>query len=128
MAGTVVVTNTREGRIGRIRAVCTADAADGSFPATTLPSFSGRLLALRTNPGATAPQANYDIALTDGDGIDRLQALGANRHTSTSEQVAIVYTGTAIHPPVVWEDALSLAVTGNNVNSAITVIDLLYEA
>jgi hypothetical protein len=128
MAGTVVITQSREGRIGRIRAVCTADAADGSFPATPLPSFSGRILALRTNPGATAPQANYDIALTDGDGVDRLQGLGANRHTANSEQVAVVYTGTAIHPPVVWEDALSLAVTGNNVNSAGTVIDIVYEA
>lgn len=125
MAGTVTCTKIEDGRYGRIVCTATADAADGSFPATTIPAFSGELLALRTNPGATAPTANYDMVLNDADGIDRLQGVGANRHTTNSEEVAVVRSGTAIHPPVAGE-ALSLAITNNAVNSAVTVVTLVY--
>ncbi|HAM59546.1 MAG TPA: hypothetical protein DCQ64_30710 [Candidatus Rokubacteria bacterium] len=128
MAGTVTIVHNRNGAIGRIVATCTGDASDGTFPATALPPFSGRILALRTNPGATAPTDNYDITLVDDDAVDRLQGVGANRATATSQEAAVVYLGTAIHPPVAFDETLTLTLAGNSVNSAIIVIAIVYAA
>ena len=116
-----------EGPVKKIVATCTADDTDGSFPATALPSFSGKLLGLETNPGAGPPQANYDMTLVDDDGLDRLQGVGANRHTTTSEYAAVVLSGTEMHPPVATSDTLTLTITGNNVNDAVTVVTFYYE-
>lgn len=128
MAGTVTVTHTRVGRIGRIKVSCVGDASDGTVPATVLPAFSGRLTTLRTDPGSTAPTANYDITAPDEHGVDRLQGVGANRHTTSSEEVAVVRSGTAIHPPVAFEDVLTYTVANQAVASAIWVTELIYEA
>lgn len=56
MAGTVVVTSHEQGRrrVRRIVLTATADAADGSFPATVLPSFEGRIVEVQVNPGPAA--------------------------------------------------------------------------
>jgi len=124
-ASTVTFEHFRSAGFGRIIATCTADSTDGSYVATAIPVFTGRLLLLRTNPGATAPSANYDITLVDADSIDRLQGVGANRHTSTTEEVSVVYSGTAIHPAVCHE-LLTLTLAGNLVNSAVTVVTLVY--
>jgi hypothetical protein len=128
MPGTVVETHDKAGPIGVITLTCTGDASDGSFPSTALTTkISGRLLALETNPGATAPTANYDIVLNDPESYDVLEAVGANRHTTTTEKVQIVYSGTAVNPPVAISDTLTLVVTNNAVNDAITVIKIYYE-
>jgi len=126
MAGTVVETITSGyGFIEVITLTCTADAADASFPATALTNkFTGYLIALETNPGATAPTANYDIVLNDAEGNDVLQGVGANRHTSTTEKVPIVYSGTALHPIIHATDTLTWTITNNAVNSAIVVAKL----
>ena len=60
-------------------------ATDQSVSQTFL--WDGALVRMATNPGATAPTDNYDITLVDADGIDLLAGEGANRDTSTSEQV-----------------------------------------
>lgn len=127
MAGTVSVTHEKRGNVRVVRCSCTGDASDGSIPQQTLPTFGGRLLALETNPGSPAPTSNYDVAINDQHGHDVLQGVGANRHTSSTEKVAVVYSGTAIHPPVAQGDTLTLAVSGNSVASAVTEIDLYYE-
>jgi len=127
MAGTVTLTHITLGNIRRINFAVVADAADGSIPATALPKFQGRLLALHTNPGATAPTANYDITLVDGDGLDRLQSVGLNRHTTSSEQVPVVYTGTSVTPPVSVDETLTLTFANNIVNSAVIVGNLYYQ-
>jgi hypothetical protein len=127
MAGTVTQAYTSIGNIRRVTLTCTADGADGSFPSTALTTpIEGRLLKLVTNPGATAPQDNYDIVLNDQHGFDVLQGVGANRHTTTTQEAVIVYSGTGTHPCVDESDTLTLVVTGNNVNSAITVVDVYY--
>lgn len=101
---------------------------DGTVTSVDLTTrLSGRLVALETNPGSTAPQANYDITITDVDGLDVLQGVGANRHTSNTEMAAIVFSGTSVHPPVASSDVLTLNVSGNNVNGATTRIKLYYE-
>lgn len=126
MAGTVVLQHCTIGNIRNVIATCTADAADGSFPATLLPAIEGRILALATNPGATAPQDNYDVTLVNQHGYDVLQSLGLNRHTTSTQQVPILYSSTGTHPAVDETDTLTLTIAGNNVNSAITVIELYY--
>lgn len=129
MAGTITVTHSEPVKsVGHIRFACTADASTGSFPSTAVPAFEGWLLALHTDPGATAPTTLYDIAANDGLGLDRLQGVGANRSASASEQVPVIYSGTAIHPPVKWGDGLTLAITNNSVNSALVTIDLYYSS
>ena len=128
MAGTVTQSNTHRGNIGVITLTCTADAADGSFPATALTTkISGRILALETNPGATAPTANYDITLVDAESYDVLQSLGLNRHTSNTERVSIVYSGTAVSPESAITDTWTWTIANNSVNSAIVVAKLYYE-
>ena len=128
MAGTVSESLTCN--ISPVKVVtftCTADASDGSFPATTISAnIKGRLLQIATNPdGTTAPQDNYDITITDADAIDVLQGVGANRDTANSEVAAIVYA-TSLNPVIAETDTLTLNVTGNNVNSAVTIIKLYW--
>lgn len=126
MAGTITLAHSALGNVRKITATCTADAADGSFPNTVLPVFEGRLLHLETNPGATAPTALYDITVEDQNAVDVLQGVGANRSATASERANIVYSGGIDHPVVDGSDALTLKIAGNAVNSAITVIDLVY--
>src|SRR5574343_100376 len=59
---------------------------DGSFTSVATPYIDGMVLMAETNPGATAPTANYDITLTSSDGVDVFGGALLNRHTSTSER------------------------------------------
>ena len=130
MAGTITEALT-SGRppVKVITLTCTADSSDGSYPATALSNIphgeiGGRLLQIATDPGSTAPQANYDITVTEAGGADLLLGVGANRHTSSSEVAIIesngasaVYAGT---------DTLTLNIANNNVNSAGISIKIYY--
>lgn len=104
---------------------CTADASDGSFPATALSSSNLQkltgwfLMAVKTNPGATAPTDNWDFTITDGNAIDMLEGAGANRHTTTSQLV-----NAAHYLPVT--DTWTLNITGNSVNSAIIALQAVF--
>lgn len=128
MAGTVVLTSQRsEGVVRWAKFTCTADAADGSFPATTLKALGvfmdGTILAFQSNPGSPAPTDNYDVTLVDADGVDRLNAVGMNRDFSVSERVAV--SGA---PVVAGDEVLTLTITGNAVNSAVTVLTIYWTA
>lgn len=133
MAGTVVETHTKRGPIGLITLTCTADGSDGSFPATALVTkFSGELIRMVTNPGATAPTNLYDIVLTDADAIDVLYGAGANLLTATTEENWLAAHSTAANkgylqnPVISVEDVLTWTITNNSVNSAIIVAKLYY--
>jgi hypothetical protein len=39
----------------------------------------------------------------------------------------VIYSGTAVHPEVSKSDTLTLTLTGNNVNSAISVVKIYVE-
>ncbi len=128
MAGSVVETHGREGSIGVITLTLTGDSSDGTIPATALTTkIGGLLLALETNPGSTAPSSNYDITLVDGDGHDVLEGVGANRHTSNTEKVRIIYSSSTVHPPVSTGDTLTLTIAGQSVNDADIVVKLYYQ-
>lgn len=73
-----------------LRKVVCSWTSDGSGNASgdTL-KLVGELVKATTNP-TDGPTANYDISLTDDDGVDILancDASLANRHTTTSEEV-----------------------------------------
>ena len=63
-------------------------AADGTATGTTIGDYTGKVIYLATDPDAVAaPTTDYDITITDEDGIDVLAGAGANRHTSNTEIV-----------------------------------------
>ena len=77
-----------------------------------------------TNPGTPAPTANYDITLTDEDGIDLLDGAGANRHTSNSESFYPLIGAQPFAQPILG--TITLNITNNSVNSAVTVIKAIF--
>lgn len=126
MPGTVVATQYALGAVRRVEFACAADAADATFPDTVIPKLEGRLVELITNPGAVGPTDNYDITLEDADGADRLQGGGLNRDITLTEQVAAVFTGTALHPWVDGDEVLTLKIANNAVNAATVKVVLVY--
>lgn len=86
-AQTVTVTEETSGTVRKITWEWISDAS-GDAAGTTTAAFSGEVLALVTDPdGASAPTDNYDITITDEEGVDVLVAAGANRDTANTEQV-----------------------------------------
>lgn len=94
----------------------------------------GRLVKCVTDPGSPAPSDNYDINITDEQGIDVLaacQSALADRDTANSEEVYFLVKDTAgtplaqsIHPVVC--NALTVSIT-NAGNSKTGQIILYYE-
>ncbi len=127
MAGTVVKTGHLTGAgpedIQAISFTFTGDAATGSMVTVDVGVYNvwGTLLAIGTNPGATAPTDNYDITLVDADGVDRLDGVGGNRDTATSERAPI--TGS---PWVARGESLTLTISNNSVASAIIVVTIWF--
>lgn len=111
---------------GVIKTAFTADDTDASIPslAVTFP-YDCKLVQIITNPGSTGPTDNYDIVANDADGADRLLGVGANRDISDSE-IAIIDDAGA-HPAVLSGESLTIAVSGNLVNSATGTIAIWYE-
>lgn len=62
-------------------------SADGSFTSSPSVSFNGYIFQVTTIPGYASPTANYDITLTDSDGVDVMGAELSNRSASANEQV-----------------------------------------
>ena len=48
------------------------------------------------------------------------------RDTANTEKVAIVFSGTSVHPPVAKDDTLTLKLTNNSVNSAVVQVVLYF--
>jgi hypothetical protein len=130
MAGTVTTTVTQinYSQTGtpkfckKVSVAWTADASDGSLPATSITDMNGWLVKVVTNPGSVAPTDNYDIALYDADdgALDALAGLLANRDTANGEQVYPLISGAAT--PLFLAGTYSLAITGNSVNSATGLV------
>lgn len=121
MAGTVtIVHNEPAPSVGMFIATCVADDVDGTFPSTPLPAFEGRLLAIITDPGSPAPTTLYDVKLNDASGFDRLGGAGVDRSTSVTERAAVS------NGYVSRREVVSLAITGNSVASAPTVVTIHY--
>lgn len=102
---------------------CTADASDGSFPATASSrDIEGYVIMVVTDPGATAPTDDYDITLTDTNDVDIMGGELANRDTANTEQ-AMPLVGNAYSPRWV-HGILTLNISNNSVNSAIIEVKI----
>lgn len=107
-------------RVEKVTVAWTAHT-DGSFTTTNI-DLAGFVLKVVTNPGSTAPTANYDISLTDPDGsdLDAMATLLNNRHTTATEQVYPLISGGSI--PIFLCGTYGLAIANNSVNAATGTI------
>lgn len=134
MAGTVVGEFTRlRTNVGRPKAAklaltCTADAALASYPSTVLNNLAAlsglwdirgmMIRSLKAIPSAvTAPTDKSSLTIKDEYGVDLLEGAG---------DLFIPATGTAwtinsVFPALITGDT-TLAITGNNVVSAVVVL------
>lgn len=131
MPGTVTQTlanlgNNTGGKV--LTFTCTAAADDATFPSTATnaaitAAIEGMyIVEVRTNPGATAPQAAYDIVLNDTDGIDVMGGSLADRSATASERAIPMLVTGGTYGSTLIDGALTLVITNNNVNSAIVVV------
>ena len=133
MAGSsMTFTYDNIGEIRKVIADWISDDATGAVSGTCK-KITGTLIKAVTDPSATAPTADYDIAITDelsvnvlGNCVDNL----VDRHTSTTEEVYLLVSNLAatdpagnVHPIVC--DKLTFAVT-NAGNSKAGQIVLYY--
>jgi hypothetical protein len=94
-----------------------ADAADGSIASKASDkSIHGWITKVITDPGATAPTADYDLTLSDPDGVDVMGGELNDRSATVSEQ-AMPLVGSA-YGPVRVDGILTLSGSNNSVNSA----------
>jgi len=100
--GTCSVVEQTIGTVKRIKwtFVCGASSQADVIPATSTSQwYDGKILQIQTSPDSTkAPDANYDLTITDSDSVDQLLGSGANRHTSTTEIIISGGTGTKTNP------------------------------
>lgn len=82
----VTVTETRHTVVKKVKFAWTSDGTGAASGSTTFP-YDGKVELLTTVP-TDGPTDNYDITVTDSDGVDVLAGAGANRDTSATEQVA----------------------------------------
>lgn len=124
MAGSAMTFSYDElGAIGKIIVDWTSDDATGAVSGTTK-KITGTLIKGVTDPGATAPTADYDIAITDEEGVNVLGNCVddlADRHTSTTEEVYFLVSNLAatdpggnIHPVVCDKLTVSVTNAGNS--------------
>ena len=89
MAGTVIITEKRTGTVKRITWAWTTDGA-GAADGQTTHVYDGKIEALVTVPagGANAPTDQYDITITDQDGVDVLAGAGANLAAAATQHIS----------------------------------------
>lgn len=125
MAGTVTEKAEQSGKMGKLTLSWTADASAATVPAYTTKDFLGFVTMVTTNPGATAPTDNYDITITDSDGVDIMGGELANRDTTNTEQATPLVGATYRDRHVIGK--LTLNISGNAVNSATGTVVIYYE-
>lgn len=88
-AGSVTILEETYGTIKKIAFSWTSGSGDdeGTASGQTTKVYSGKILGLATDPGSPAPTDDYDITVTDEDGMDVLMGGGADRDTTNTEYV-----------------------------------------
>ena len=112
MADTGTCTHTRTRRPGgwiRDTFSWTSDSSGNVTKTITKEGCYGYAQRLDTDP-TDGPTANYDITINDDDGIDMLAGNGANRHTTTTESVAVDLDNGA--PAAMFSAGMVFGITG----------------
>jgi hypothetical protein len=118
MAGTVTTTSSNAGPGDVIKKFTISWTSHTDGTATgNVDGFNGVIMRVVTNPGSAAPTDNWDVTLTDEDGLDLLAAQGTDQDTANSEQfcpgLAITDgTNTGVVPIAVNSSTLALSVSG----------------
>lgn len=88
-AGTATIAETRHTTVKKIAWTWTSGtgAEGGTVTSTTTHAYDGKCELLTTDPGSTAPTDDYDITITDSDGVDVLGGGGTDRDAANTEQV-----------------------------------------
>lgn len=81
----VTFEETRHGSVKKIKATLVSDGS-GDATGTTTYAYDGKILLLTTDP-VDGPTDNWDLVVTDADGVDVLAGAGADRDTTNTEQV-----------------------------------------
>ena len=103
----------------------TAKSDDGTVTSTACGSIKGWVFMATTDPGSTPPQASYDIVLNDSDSVDIFGA-ELNNLSATISAHAIPKIGSSYYGPRFVNGALTMVLTGNNVNSANGILKIYY--
>ena len=94
--------------------VAWTSTAGGAVEKTIGLPLGGYVSRLTTIPsGSAAPTDNYDITWEDDQGVDFLQALGANRDTANTETAAIQLTNGLPVPVYAPRTVFKVATAGN---------------
>jgi hypothetical protein len=121
-------------RLRRVLIDFLTDDAAGTATVTTR-KIVGELVKIVTDPGSAAPDANWDVIVTDGEGVNVLgkcmnAATLLTRHTSNTEETYLYLQEASVTPvgigafPVVC-DALTVALA-NAGNAKTTQIIIYY--
>lgn len=130
---TQATTKATNGNQITVTFTCTADSVAASYPDTaiatnTMAYLSGWYLDMvEINPGSTAPTANYDVYLLNANGTDILGGAGENRSATANETVVPrKSTSVALYGGMFHDGTLTLRISNNLVNSAVTVIKCIF--
>lgn len=141
MAGSITGALTRipvkMGRpaMAKLVLTCTADSSNGSYPATIINPLAvtsdGRtfdirglkLYSVKCYPGGTAPTDATDLTITDEYGIDLLGGKGTDVIDATSKTWTLVGPSGCYSPALITGN-LTVTITNNSVNSAVTTLIL----
>jgi hypothetical protein len=103
----------------------TASIDNATVPSTASGAVKGWVFMATTDPGATAPQALYDIVLNDSDSVDIFGA-ELNDRSATVSQHAVPKIGSSYYGPRFVNGTLTMILTNNNVNSATGILKIYY--
>ena len=139
MAGTITGTLTRvptqqiRPQIVRINLTCTADAADGSYPSTTINSLDNisdwiitglKLYSIKIIPDVVIPPTNlFSMTILDDLGVDLLGSRGIGIIPTSGPLWIPCGPDRIILPALILGD-IFINISDNEVNSAILTVEL----
>jgi hypothetical protein len=85
MAGTATYTERSYGSVKLLKCAWTSSAGGVVSGTASSVVYDGKLLAVATDPSATAPTDDYDVTVLDDNSMDVLLGAGANRDTADTE-------------------------------------------
>lgn len=117
------------GKVRGVRRVIASWTSDSSGNDSGTVKLVGTLVKAVTNPGSAAPTDNYDITLTDDDGVNVLTACQRtllDRDTANSEEVYFFVLDGAplaqsVHPVVCGNITVAVANAGSAKNGTISL-------
>lgn len=120
VAAITAITETYQGSVKKIKFAFTSGegAYAGAASATTTQHYSGEILQVVTDPGSTAPTADWDLTITDADSLDILKGNGADRDTANTEYIVGSTTTTL---PAIGQLTFNVTNAGNQKTGTVYV-------